>query len=547
MSDTDKSKGWFGSTFNKLKSALSKTKPAIVGDNPDDDSMLEQRREQGEVDQGFELPQETDKGNGIIKDSSASIQSEIPGINPYSVQERDSAQELVNQKIEPALEAKPEPVVRDSAAEIAHPEAAVHQIEAETKPVVQEPRTEVTESEPVIQEVEPENVVHKPAPVVQKTESAAPEPEPAVYKPEPVVQKTEPAAPEPELVVHKPEPVGQKPEPAMDKPEPVVQMPSSAESTSVAKSENDTASRATKPETPAAFEPRSGRSFSQALKASSVESKKIEVDEDYLEGLEERLIKADIGLANAENLIENLRQSARGQNWTQEDVVAFLKREFLKILKSAPSSELSFRSDKLNIYFVVGVNGTGKTTSIGKLCWRLKQEGKKVLMAAGDTFRAAAESQLQIWSDRAQVDIVRLEDGADPGAVVYKALEKARDESYDCLVIDTAGRLHNKANLMAELKKVRNVLDKHGKGTNLESLLVVDASTGQNGLQQARVFTDMCSLTGVILTKLDGTAKGGIVFSIARDLGIPVKLIGLGEQIDDLKEFEPEMFVEALL
>ena len=276
-------------------------------------------------------------------------------------------------------------------------------------------------------------------------------------------------------------------------------------------------------------------------------SKEVSVDEDYLESLEERLIKADLGIDNAETVIEHLRKTAKGENWTQAKVVDFLKDEFLKILKKAPSSELDFKPDKLNIYLVVGVNGTGKTTSIGKLCWRLKKEGKKVLMAAGDTFRAAAESQLEIWSKRAEVDIVRLEDGADPGAVVYKALEKARAESYDCLVIDTAGRLHNKTNLMAELKKVRGVIDKHASDCNLESLLVIDASTGQNGLQQAKVFTEVCSLTGVVLTKLDGTAKGGIVFSIARDLDIPVKLIGLGEQIDDLRDFEPEMFVEALL
>jgi fused signal recognition particle receptor len=198
------------------------------------------------------------------------------------------------------------------------------------------------------------------------------------------------------------------------------------------------------------------------------------------------------------------------------------------------------------VVLVVGVNGTGKTTSIGKLCWRLKQEGKKVLIAAGDTFRAAAETQLEIWAERAGVDIVRLPDGSDPGAVVFQAVQKARDEKYDVLIIDTAGRLHNKANLMAELKKIRSVIDKHAADLNVESLLVVDSSIGQNGLQQAKVFMEFCPLTGVILTKLDGSAKGGIVFSIARDLRLPVKLIGLGEKIDDLRDFEPELFVEAL-
>jgi fused signal recognition particle receptor len=245
-------------------------------------------------------------------------------------------------------------------------------------------------------------------------------------------------------------------------------------------------------------------------------------------------------------LVKDLKRGARTKGWTSRDVESFLKNEFISILKSAPASQLRIESGKLSIFLIVGVNGTGKTTSIGKLCWRLKQESKKVLVAAADTFRAAAESQLEIWCQRAGVDIVRLADGADPGAVVFQAIHKARNENYDVLIIDTAGRLHNKANLMSELKKVRGVIDKHAPSVPLESLLVIDASTGQNGMQQAKVFTEICPLTGVILTKLDGTAKGGIVFSICRDLKIPVKLIGLGEKIDDLRDFEPDMFVEAL-
>ncbi len=270
------------------------------------------------------------------------------------------------------------------------------------------------------------------------------------------------------------------------------------------------------------------------------------IDDDYLDSLEEKLIKADLGLGTAEMMVSDLRKQSRGKNWTTRDVEAFLKNEFRQVLSTASDSRLRYEPGKLNIYLVVGVNGTGKTTSIGKLSWRFKSEGKKVLMAAGDTFRAAAESQLEIWADRAGVDIVRLQDGSDPGAVVYQAIQRAIDEKYDALVIDTAGRLHNKANLMAELKKVRGVIEKKAGNLPLESLLVLDASTGQNGLQQAKVFTEVAGLTGVILTKLDGTAKGGVIFSIARDLKIPVKLIGLGEKIDDLRDFEPELFVEAL-
>jgi fused signal recognition particle receptor len=286
--------------------------------------------------------------------------------------------------------------------------------------------------------------------------------------------------------------------------------------------------------------------ITEPARAASTKAPPRPIDADYIEELEEKLIRADLGMSVVETLVSDLRKQARAGNWNSGDVEHFLKSEFIMMLKNAPNPALNIGGQGLSLILVVGVNGTGKTTSIGKLCWRLKSQGKRVLMAAGDTFRAAAESQLEIWSQRAGVDIVRLADGSDPGAVVFQALQKAKAEAYDVLVIDTAGRLHNKANLMSELKKVRSVIEKHGQGLTLESLLVLDASTGQNGLQQAKVFTEACPLTGVILTKLDGTAKGGIVFSIARELKIPVKLIGLGEQIDDLRDFEPELFVEAL-
>jgi fused signal recognition particle receptor len=279
---------------------------------------------------------------------------------------------------------------------------------------------------------------------------------------------------------------------------------------------------------------------------STVISPPKEIDDEYLDELEETLIRADIGLSTAEQIVADLRKGARQRGWNSRDVESFLKQEFASMLAAAPSPRLVMTKGKLSVILVVGVNGTGKTTSIGKLCFRLKQEGKKVVIAAGDTFRAAAETQLEIWAERAGVDIVRLADGADPGAVVFQALKKARDDGYDVLIVDTAGRLHNKANLMAELKKIRAVIDKNALDCQVEALLVVDASIGQNGLQQAKVFTEFCPLTGVILTKLDGSSKGGIVFSIAREMNLPVKLIGLGEKIDDLRDFEPELFVEAL-
>jgi fused signal recognition particle receptor len=283
----------------------------------------------------------------------------------------------------------------------------------------------------------------------------------------------------------------------------------------------------------------------QEKATQTIERRVVAITEDYLEDLEEKLIRADLGVSTVEALVADLRKQSRSKQWTSRDLEVFLKREFEAMLATTASSELNIQ-DGLNIVLVVGVNGTGKTTSIGKLSNRLRSQGKKVLMAAADTFRAAAETQLEIWADRAGVEIVRLPDGSDPGAVVFKAIRKAKEENFDVVVIDTAGRLHNKANLMAELKKVRTVIDKNADGATLESLLVLDASTGQNGLQQAKVFTETVGLTGVILTKLDGTAKGGVIFAIAKELKLPVKLIGLGEKIDDLRDFEPQLFIEAL-
>ncbi len=292
--------------------------------------------------------------------------------------------------------------------------------------------------------------------------------------------------------------------------------------------------------------PAQEKTVSATSVSKEITERQVAIDDDYLENLEDKLIRADLGLMTVDTLMQHLRKYARSKDWTSKDIKTFLKDEFVKMLANAPDHKLSLKEDALNIILVVGVNGTGKTTSIGKLSSRLQSEGKKVLIAAGDTFRAAAETQLEIWAQRAKCDLVRLASRADPGAVVYQAIKKAHEEKYDVLVIDTAGRLHNKANLMAELSKIQSVVDKNANGAHFEALLVLDASTGQNGVQQARIFSEVCPLTGVVLTKLDGSAKGGIVFSIANELKIPVKLIGLGEKIDDLQDFEPELFIEAL-
>ena len=266
-----------------------------------------------------------------------------------------------------------------------------------------------------------------------------------------------------------------------------------------------------------------------------------EIDEFVLDDIEASLIKADIGVDLALQIVENIKNN----NIKPAGVKEFLKSQFEEILNLAGSNELKFDFDKLNIYFVTGVNGAGKTTLIGKLAYRMKTEGKKVLLAAGDTFRAAAEEQLDIWSKRADVDIVR-EDKADPASIVYRAIEKAKNENYNVVIIDTAGRLQNKFNLIEELKKIKGVIDKKAPDANFESILVLDANLGQNGLNQAKVFKEAVELTAVALTKLDGSSKGGVIFAIAKEYNLPVKLIGVGEKIGDLKNFNKDEFISAI-
>lgn len=267
-----------------------------------------------------------------------------------------------------------------------------------------------------------------------------------------------------------------------------------------------------------------------------------ELSEFVLEDIEDILIGADLGVNYTSQLVDKLRGRDKIK---PSEVKAYLKDEFEKVLKEAGSNELNYVDNSLNIYFIVGVNGAGKTTLIGKLANRFKVCGKKVLIAAGDTFRAAAEEQLDIWSKRAGADIVR-RDGADAASVVYEAIQKAKNENYDVILVDTAGRLQNKFNLMEELAKIKNVIDKNAKEYLRECMLVLDANTGQNGLQQAKVFMDCVNLTSVALTKLDGSAKGAIILSVAKEFKLPVKFIGVGEKMEDLKDFSSEDFIQAL-
>ena len=282
----------------------------------------------------------------------------------------------------------------------------------------------------------------------------------------------------------------------------------------------------------------------QALVGNVVDavSEEEEFSDFVLDDMEDLLICADLGVGYASELVDKLR----GQNKIKpSQVKEYLENEFLNTLDKTGSSEIAYKDGELNIYFITGVNGAGKTTLIGKMAYKFKQEGKRVLIAAGDTFRAAAEEQVDIWSKRSGADIVR-RDKADPASVVYEAIQKARNEKYDVILVDTAGRLQNKFNLMEELSKIKGVIDKNAPNELRESFLVIDANTGQNGLQQAKVFKECVNLTAVALTKLDGSAKGAIVIAIAKELGLPVKLVGVGEKMEDLKDFEAKEFLKAL-
>ena len=270
------------------------------------------------------------------------------------------------------------------------------------------------------------------------------------------------------------------------------------------------------------------------------------VDEDFFEELEENLILSDMGMDTTLEAVETLRERVKANKIKEPEEVKACLREILVEMLDVGSTDLDL-TDKPAVILMIGVNGVGKTTTIGKLANLLKNQGNRVLLAAGDTFRAAAADQLAIWADRAKVDIVRHEEGSDPAAVVFDAMNAARARKTDVVLVDTAGRLHNKQNLMNELNKIRRVIDREGTASSKEVLLVLDATTGQNGLIQAKQFGESAGITGIVLTKLDGTAKGGVVLAIAKEMGVPVKFVGLGEGIDDLQPFDAVAFAEALV
>ena len=270
----------------------------------------------------------------------------------------------------------------------------------------------------------------------------------------------------------------------------------------------------------------------------------VKVDEELFEELEELLICSDIGVNTTEEILEKLRDIVKDERMTDgEDVKNALKGILAEMVGCGTPLDLSTTP---SVILVIGVNGVGKTTSIGKIAAKLKADGKKIVVAAADTFRAAAIDQLAVWCDRAQVDLIRQSEGSDPAAVVYDAVSAAKSRGADVLIVDTAGRLHNKKNLMDELAKIDRVIGRELPGASRETLLVLDATTGQNAILQAKEFKNAANITGLVLTKLDGTAKGGCVFSIKGELDVPVKFIGVGEKIDDMQPFDADDFVRAM-
>ncbi|MCO7127964.1 signal recognition particle-docking protein FtsY [Sporolactobacillus shoreicorticis] len=272
------------------------------------------------------------------------------------------------------------------------------------------------------------------------------------------------------------------------------------------------------------------------------------VDEDFFDELEELLIESDVGMTTVMDLVDRLKDESRTRNIKDtallKDVIVEVLSEFLT--KSKEETKLNINSSGLTVILMVGVNGAGKTTTIGKLAGRLKNEGKTVLLAAADTFRAGAIDQLQVWGDRTGVDVIKHQEGSDPASVVFDAMQAAKSRKVDVLLCDTAGRLQNKVNLMKELEKIKRVITRECPGAPQEVLLVLDATTGQNALNQAKLFRQASEVTGIVLTKLDGTAKGGIVLGIRNELNIPVKFVGLGEQLNDLQAFDADAFIYGL-
>ena len=444
-------------------------------------------------------------------------------------------------KVEPEAVAEPEMVEAEPEA-VAEPKM----VEAEPEAVA-EPETVEAESETV---AEPETVEAEPE-AVAEPETVETEPE-AVAEPETVETEPEEIA-EPETVETEPEEVAE-PETEEVEPEEVAE-PETEESES--EELDETEAEASEPEEPQEPEKKKKKGFFEKIRDGLRKTKDsviakmqlvlnafTKIDEDLFDQLEETMIMGDMGAETSIEICDQLRKRVKERGITDPKQIMGLIQEIIgEMLGEDQTLQLQ---TKPSVIMVIGVNGAGKTTTIGKLCHQLKEDGKKVIVAAADTFRAAAIDQLEVWTDRAGVELVKHAEGSDPAAVVYDAIEAAKARNCDVLICDTAGRLHNKKNLMQELAKINRIIENKAAGCDKEILLVLDATTGQNAVNQARLFKEVADITGIVLTKLDGTAKGGIIVSIKNELEIPVKLIGVGEKIDDLQPFHARDFVNAL-
>lgn len=445
-----------------------------------------------------------------------------------------------------AVTFKPEEV--ESEAEEAESEEVAEPEAVETEPEeVTEPETIETEPEEIAEletvETEPEEVIEPETVEVEPEEVA--EPEAVEVEPE-AVAEPETVEPEPEEVAE-PETVETEPE-EITEPEIVEAEPEEFE---------EPEPEASEPEEPQEPEKKKKKGFFEKIRDGLRKTKDsviakmqlvlnafTKIDEDLFDQLEETMIMGDMGAETSIEICDQLRKRVKERGITDPKQIMGLIQEIIgEMLGEDQTLQLQ---TKPSVIMVIGVNGAGKTTTIGKLCHQLKEDGKKVIVAAADTFRAAAIDQLEVWTERAGVELVKHAEGSDPAAVVYDAIEAAKARNCDVLICDTAGRLHNKKNLMQELAKINRIIENKAAGCDKEILLVLDATTGQNAVNQARLFKEVADITGIVLTKLDGTAKGGIIVSIKNELEIPVKLIGVGEKIDDLQPFHARDFVNAL-
>ena len=475
---------------------------------------------------------------------------EEPIVVTFQPEEADSEAE----ETEPEEVAEPE-TVESELEEVAEPETVETEPEEVTEPeIVETELEEVTEPETV--ETEPEEVAEPETVETEPEEIAEPETEEVepeeVAEPETEESESEEVA-EPETEESEPEEVAE-PETVETEPEEVAEPEAEA---SESEELDETEAEASEPEEPQEPEKKKKKGFFEKIRDGLRKTKDsviakmqlvlnafTKIDEDLFDQLEETMIMGDMGAETSIEICDQLRKRVKERGITNPKQIMGLIQEIIgEMLGEDQTLQLQ---TKPSVIMVIGVNGAGKTTTIGKLCHQLKEDGKKVIVAAADTFRAAAIDQLEVWTDRAGVELVKHAEGSDPAAVVYDAIEAAKARNCDVLICDTAGRLHNKKNLMQELAKINRIIENKAAGCDKEILLVLDATTGQNAVNQARLFKEVADITGIVLTKLDGTAKGGIIVSIKNELEIPVKLIGVGEKIDDLQPFHARDFVNAL-